>query len=158
MIVDDLSGMVQGLMIVSSIAIVIFLLVFVAYALMSVGIYRIVKYRSKSGDELFAFIPLFGLYLIGFSVDHVEENRFKGMLGYIIGVSLIASLMFPIFLVVFVFALMYGIYLLYKDCGKSGWGRVILHTVTLGLVLPIDLFMLGGRIKKDYLDKCGDEK
>lgn len=153
---DDLSGMIQGLMIVSSIVMIGFVLVFLAYVLMCVGIYRIVKYRSKSGDELFAFIPLFGLYLIGFSVDQVEGNRFKGLLGYVIGVSLVASLIFPIFLVTFVLALMYSLYLLYKDCGKSGIGKVVLHTLTLGLLLPIDLFVLGGRIKKDYVDKSGE--
>ena len=153
---DDLSGMVQGLMIVSSVVLIGFVLVFLAYVLMSVGIYRIVKYRSKSGDELFAFIPVFGLYLIGFSVDQVEGNRFKGMLGYVIGVSLAASLIFPIFLVTFVLALMYSLYLLYKDCGKSGIGKVVLHTLTLGLLLPFDLFVLGGRIKKASLDKSGE--
>ena len=152
---EDFSGMIQGLMIVSSLAFLGLFMVFLAYVLMSIGIYRIVKYRSKSGDELFAFIPLFGLYLIGFSVDNVEGNRFKGLLGYVIGVSLVASLIFPIFLLTFIVALMYSLYLLYKDCGKSGIGRVLLHTFTLGILLPIDLFFLGRGIKRDFLDKSG---
>lgn len=154
---DEFSGMIQGLMIVSSLAMLGLFVVFLSYVLMSLGIYRIVKYRSKSGDELFAFIPLFGLYLIGFSVDNVEGNRFKGMLGYVIGVSLVASLIFPIFLLTFVVALMYSLYLLYKDCGKSGIGRVLLHTFTLGILLPIDLFFLGRRIKRDSMDMSGVE-
>ena len=145
----------NGLLVLSFGVIGVIFLSFVVYVMVSLGLYKMAKRFGMVDEAVFAFIPGFGFYLLGRFVDDDAKGLLRGKLGYLIGGSLIASLVFPIFLFVSYVTFVYALFLLFKKLGMFAVLHTIVHVVTLFTLTPV-LFLWVGYSKKIAITRDND--
>lgn len=139
-----------GLFLLGSLLFVMLFLVvgIINYFLQAIGLFQLAK-RKGLDHAWIAWIPFFNVLVLTMLVedDVVESLRGKYTLSYVIAfvASMFLSLFLAIFAVVPMVMVYYAFYLVAVKHSKKAMLHLIISIVTLGLTMPLQLFLFRKR-------------
>lgn len=121
----------------------------ILYVLQAIGLFKIAKREGKSDIAWLAWIPIISQFLMTLLVEDDVHPNLRGKFTLLYGVAFVLSMILSsfVFFVTFIPAAMifYAFYFIAKRYSPNAVLHLVISIITIGISIPIQLFMFRNR-------------
>lgn len=119
------------------------------YILNAIGLYKIAKRAGRGDLAILAWIPIANTFLMTLLVENDVHKELRGKVTLIYGIAFVVSIFLSIFVQIAGFisllVIYYAFYFLAKKLSTNPVLHIVIAIVTLGISMPIQIFMFRNR-------------
>lgn len=129
--------------------ILLLLIGIIFYILHAIGLYKIAKRADRGDLAILAWIPIANTFLMTLLVENDVHKELRGKVTLIYGISFVVSVFLSIFIqlagFISLLIIYYAFYFLAKKLSPNPVLHIVIAIVTLGISMPIQIFMFRNR-------------